>query len=333
MGYKVAIVGVTGLVGRIMLKVFEERALPVDVLIPVASVKSAGQEVVFSGRKIPIVTIEEAIKQQPDIAVFSAGARVSRQYAPVFAEAGTIVIDNSSAWRMDDNVPLVVPEINANTITSEHKIIANPNCSTIQMVVALQPLHEAYGLKKVWVATYQSVTGSGMKAVQQLEAERAGINTKSYYPHPIDLNVLPHGGNFLDNGYTDEEMKLVNESRKILNIPDLKVSPTVVRVPVKGGHSEAISATFKKIVDIRNIRDILAMRKGIKLQDNPYYDIYPMPLFVEGEDDVYIGRLRADLNDPHTLNMWVVADNLRKGAATNAVQIAQHLISEKLLVS
>lgn len=331
MKYKIAVVGATGLVGQVMLKVLEEGHFPVSQLIPVASSKSVGKKITFQDEELEVQSIAYALEQKPHIAIFSAGGKLSKEYAPKFADAGITVIDNSSAWRMDENVPLVVPEVNVDDINKDHKIIANPNCSTIQLVVALAPLHQALKLKRLIVATYQSVTGSGAEAVEQLENERNGNYDLLHYPHQIDLNVLPHGGNFLKNGYTEEEMKLVHETRKIFKIPDLKVTATVARVPVKGGHSEAVTAEFENDFNIRNIRDILAITKGITLQDNPSQNIYPMPRYVEGENDVFVGRLRKDLFIDKTLNLWVVADNLRKGAATNAVQIAEYLITNKMV--
>ena len=331
MKYKIAVVGATGLVGQVMLKVLEEGHFPVSQLIPVASSKSVGKKITFQDKELEVQDIAYALAQKPHIAIFSAGGSFSKEYATKFADAGTTVIDNSSAWRMDENVPLVVPEVNAGDLNINHKIIANPNCSTIQLVVALSPLHQALKLKRLIVATYQSVTGSGGEAVEQLENERNGNYDLLHYPHQIDLNVLPHGGDFLKNGYTEEEMKLVYETRKIFNLPDLKVTATVARVPVKGGHSEAVTAEFENDFNIRNIRDILAITKGVTLQDNPSQNIYPMPRYVEGENDVFVGRLRKDLFIDKTLNLWVVADNLRKGAATNAVQIAEYLITNKMV--
>lgn len=333
MGYKIAVVGATGLVGQTIIKIIEELNLPVSDLIPVASARSQGKTVRFRGKTIKVVDANTAISKEPKVAIFSAGASASRELAPQFTDAGIIVIDNSSAWRMDENVPLVVPEVNASQILKKHKIIANPNCSTIQMVVALHPLHKAYNLKRVIVSTYQSVTGSGMKGAKQLDDERAGRVANGPYPYQIDLNVIPQGGSFEQNGYSQEELKLVYESRKILGIKDLSVTPTVVRVPVKGGHSESVTAEFAKDFEITNVRDIFSMHDGIRLMDDPFKEVYPMPLYSEGRDEVFIGRLRKDLFQKNTLNMWVVSDNLRKGAATNAVQIAQYIISQKHLAS
>ena len=332
MDYKIAVAGATGLVGRTIIKVLEELNIPVAKLILVASSRSTGKKIWFRDKEVTVVKVEEALRAKPDIAIFSAGSEFSAEYAPLFAQKGTKVIDNSSAWRDDPEVPLIVPEVNASVLQSDHKIIANPNCSTIQMMVALYPLHRAFYLKSIHVTTYQSVSGSGMAGIHQLEAERSGSKPDyNAYPYPIDLNVIPQGGSFDENGYSQEEMKLVNESRKILGLNDLPVTPTVARVPVKGGHSEAITASFKKDFDISNVRDILSLHNGIHLQDNPANNVYPMPLFAEGRDEVLIGRLRKDLFQKNTLNMWVVADNLRKGAATNAVQIAQYLLAKKLV--
>lgn len=330
--YTIAVIGATGLVGQAIIKVLEEMNLPVGKLIPVSSRRSAGKKINFQGREIAVQQMPEALAAKPHIAIFSAGAALSREEAPRFAAAGTTVIDNSSAWRSDDDIPLIVPEINASILEKQHKIIANPNCSTIQMVVALYPLHRAFQLKRVWVATYQSVSGSGMKGIHQMNSERQGKRvSEEAYPYQIDLNVIPQGGAFDENGYSEEEMKLVHETRKILSIPGLGVTATVARVPVKGGHSEAITAEFDNDFDIRNVRDILSLHRGIHLQDNPNNNLYPMPLYAEGKDDVFVGRLRKDLFSKKTLNMWVVADNLRKGAATNAVQIAQYLMANKLV--
>ncbi len=320
---KVAVVGATGLVGRKMLQVLQERQFPVNQLVVVASLKSYNKTVEFKGKKYFIKTIDEAIAEKPDIAIFSAGSKVSLEYAPRFAEVGTIVIDNSSAWRMDSDKKLIVPEINGNILTEKDKIIANPNCSTIQLVMALAPLHKELKIKRIIVSTYQSVTGSGMKAVEQLKSERAGIGNEKFYPHKIDLNTLPHCDVFLDNGYTKEEMKLVNETRKILNDNNLQISATAVRVPVVGGHSESVNVEFEKDFEISEIRSILANTDGIVVVDNPQKNQYPMPLMSYDKDDVFVGRIRRDLSNPKALNLWIVADNIRKGAATNAVQIAE----------
>ncbi|MEZ4997349.1 MAG: aspartate-semialdehyde dehydrogenase [Bacteroidales bacterium] len=328
---KVAVVGATGMVGRMMLKVLEERQFPVDRLFPAASERSAGREVVFRGKPVRVVSVMEAVEAVPDVALFSAGASVSKEWAPVFAENGTVVIDNSSAWRMEKEIPLVVPEINAAAVTAETRIIANPNCSTIQMLMAIAPLHREYGIKRLVVSTYQSVTGTGVKAVTQLDNERRGISGEMAYPYPIDLNCLPQCDIFLDNGYTKEEMKLVNETRKILGDDEIRITATAVRVPVKGGHSEAVNIEFEREFDLEKVRAILASTPGVILYDNPSERKYPMPIIAHDRDEVFVGRLRRDFSQEKTLNMWVVADNIRKGAATNAVQIAEYMISSGLL--
>ena len=328
---KVAVVGATGMVGRMMLKVLEERQFPVDRLFPAASERSAGREVVFRGKPVRVVSVMEAVEAVPDVALFSAGASVSKEWAPVFAENGTVVIDNSSAWRMEKEIPLVVPEINAAAVTAETRIIANPNCSTIQMLMAIAPLHREYGIKRLVVSTYQSVTGTGVKAVTQLDNERRGISGEMAYPYPIDLNCLPQCDIFLDNGYTKEEMKLVNETRKILSDDEIRITATAVRVPVKGGHSEAVNIEFEREFDLEKVRAILASTPGVILYDNPSERKYPMPIIAHDRDEVFVGRLRRDFSQEKTLNMWVVADNIRKGAATNAVQIAEYMISSGLL--
>lgn len=328
---KIAIVGVTGLVGSVMLKVLEERNFKNIELIAVASSKSVGKEIVFLGKKIKIQSVEDAIKLNPDIAIFSAGSDASLSYAPKFAEKSCYVIDNSSAWRMNRKVPLVVPEINANEITSKTKIIANPNCSTIQMVVALAPLHNKYKLKRLVISTYQSVTGTGVKAVKQLEDEENNLIGEKAYPYPIHRNLFPHGGSFLESGYTSEEEKLVNETRKILSDYNISISATVVRVPVTGGHSMAVNAEFFSNYKLDAIRKIYNETPGIILYDDVNNNIYPMPLISEGKDEVFVGRLRRDNGNENTLNMWISADNLRKGAATNAIQIAEYLISRNLV--
>lgn len=319
------------MVGRMMLKVLEERQFPVDRLFPAASERSEGREVIFRGKAVRVVSVMEAVEAVPDVALFSAGASVSKEWAPVFAENGTVVIDNSSAWRMEKDIPLVVPEINAATITAETRIIANPNCSTIQMLMAIAPLHREYGIKRLVVSTYQSVTGTGVKAVTQLDNERRGISGEMAYPYPIDLNCLPQCDIFLDNGYTKEEMKLVNETRKILGDEDIRITATAVRVPVKGGHSEAVNIEFEREFDLERVRSILANTPGVILYDNPSERKYPMPIIAHDRDEVFVGRLRRDFSLEKTLNMWIVADNIRKGAATNAVQIAEHMISSGLL--
>lgn len=328
---KIAIVGVTGLVGSVMLKVLEERNFKNIELIAVASSKSVGKEIVFFGKKIKIQSVEDALKLNPDIAIFSAGSDASLSYAPKFAEKSCYVIDNSSAWRMNRKVPLVVPEINANEITSKTKIIANPNCSTIQMVVALAPLHNKYKLKRLVISTYQSVTGTGVKAVKQLQDEENNLVGEKAYPYPIHRNLFPHGGSFLESGYTSEEEKLVNETRKILSDYNISISATVVRVPVTGGHSMAVNAEFISNYKLDAIRKIYNETPGIILYDDVNNNIYPMPLISEGKDEVFVGRLRRDNGNENTLNMWISADNLRKGAATNAIQIAEYLISRNLV--
>ncbi|MRR20277.1 aspartate-semialdehyde dehydrogenase [bacterium] len=328
---KVAVAGATGMVGRMMLKVLEERNFPVDRLFPAASERSEGKEVVFRGMPVKVMSVMEAVEAVPDVALFSAGAAVSREWAPVFAENGTVVIDNSSAWRMEKNIPLVVPEINASAITRETRIIANPNCSTIQMLMAIAPLHREYAIRRIVVSTYQSVTGTGVRAVTQLENERHGLSGEMAYPFPIDLNCLPHCDIFLDNGYTKEEMKLVNETRKILGDESIRVTATAVRVPVRGGHSEAVNIEFEREFDLDRVRAILSDTPGVILYDNPAENVYPMPIIAHDRDEVFVGRLRRDFSQEKTLNMWVVADNIRKGAATNAVQIAEYMISAGLL--
>ena len=319
------------MVGRMMLKVLEERNFPVDRLFPAASERSEGKEVVFRGMPVKVMSVMEAVEAVPDVALFSAGAAVSREWAPVFAENGTVVIDNSSAWRMEKNIPLVVPEINASAITRETRIIANPNCSTIQMLMAIAPLHREYSIRRIVVSTYQSVTGTGVRAVTQLENERHGLSGEMAYPFPIDLNCLPHCDIFLDNGYTKEEMKLVNETRKILGDESIRVTATAVRVPVRGGHSEAVNIEFEREFDLDRVRAILSDTPGVILYDNPAENVYPMPIIAHDRDEVFVGRLRRDFSQEKTLNMWVVADNIRKGAATNAVQIAEYMISAGLL--
>lgn len=328
---KIAVVGSTGLVGGVMLQVLDEMKIVFDRLILVASERCLGKKIHFAGNGIDIVGIEEAIGLRPEIAIFSAGAQASRQWAPEFAKAGTTVIDNSSAWRMEENVPLIVPEINAHILTRDHKIIANPNCSTIQMVLALAPLQAQYGIKRIVVSTYQSVTGTGMKALNQMMNERNGISGEMAYKHRIDLNLIPHGGDFQPDGYTSEEVKLVNETRKILNDQSILVTATVVRVPVKGGHSESVNVEFHKPYELDDIRDILSKTEGVIVQDDPSKFLYPMPINAEGKNEVFVGRIRRDDTQPNTLNMWIVSDNLRKGAATNAVQIAKYLINNGLV--
>lgn len=328
---KLALIGATGLVGEVMMKVLQEQNFPVSDFYPAASERSAGKLIPFGDKSWVVCSMQDALDAKPAIAIFSAGAGVSKEWAPRFANAGTFVIDNSSAWRMDTGVPLVVPEVNPHTLSAESKIIANPNCSTIQMVVALNPLHKEYGITRLVISTYQSVTGTGVAAVKQMEDERAGREPDMVYPWPIDMNCFPHGGDFLDNGYTAEEMKLVNETRKILEEPDMQITATVVRIPVKGGHSEAVNVEMKKPFEVQDIRNLLMNSPGLVVQDKVEDNIYPMPKFAEGKDEVFVGRIRRDLSRENTLDMWVVADNLRKGAATNAVQIAKMLLEKKLV--
>ncbi len=328
---KVAVVGATGMVGEVMLKVLAERNFPVSELIPVASEKSVGKEISFRGKNCQVVSMQDAVNKRADIALFSAGGETSLEWAPIFAAAGTTVIDNSSAWRMDPNKKLVVPEINATEITDTDKIIANPNCSTIQMVLTLAPLHKKYKIKRIVVSTYQSITGTGVKAVRQLENEYAGISGEMAYKYPIHRNAIPQCDVFEDNGYTKEEMKLVRETRKILGDDTIGVTATAVRVPIVGGHSEAVNVTFENDFDLSEVRKILHNTPGIKVQDNTDTYTYPMPAYAEGKDEVFVGRIRRDESQPNTLNLWIVADNLRKGAATNAVQIAEYLVANKLV--
>ncbi len=328
---KVAVVGATGMVGQVMLQVLAERDFPITELIPVASERSVGKKVTYKGKQYTISSMADAIAAKPDIAIFSAGGGTSLEFAPQFAEVGTTVVDNSSAWRMDDTKKLIVPEINANEIEDTDKIIANPNCSTIQMVVALAPLHKKYKIKRLVVSTYQSITGTGVKAVRQLENEYVGEKGEMAYPYPIHRNAIPACDVFEESGYTKEEMKLVRETQKILNDKTIAVTATAVRIPVVGGHSESINVEFHNDFDINDVRKILQDSDGVTLQDNPDTNTYPMPIYAEGKNDVFVGRLRRDLSQPNTLNMWVVADNLRKGAATNAVQIAEYLMTKELV--
>lgn len=329
---KLAVVGATGLVGQELLKVIEERNIEFDELYLVASAKSVGQSLKFKGKQYTIKSIEEVCNLAPDVAIFSAGGGTSLEWAPRFAEKGTIVIDNSSAWRMDPAKKLVVPEVNGHVLMIDDRIIANPNCSTIQMVLALAPLHVKYKIKRIVVSTYQSVTGTGKDAVQQMMDERKGINGPKVYPHPIDMNALPHIDSFLDNGYTKEEMKMVNETRKILEDQSIGVTSTTVRVPTIGGHSEAVNVEFHNEFDLAEVRELLAATPGVVVQDDVKNNVYPMPINSHGKDEVFVGRLRRDESQPKTLNMWIVADNLRKGAATNAVQIAEFLMEKSLVV-
>jgi aspartate-semialdehyde dehydrogenase len=328
---KVAVVGATGLVGSKMLQVLTERNFPVTELIPVASAKSVGKEVTFKGKTWKVVSADTAISMQPNVAIFSAGGGTSLEWAPKFAAAGITVIDNSSAWRMDPSKKLVVPEVNGDAITQEDKIIANPNCSTIQMVLVLKPLHEKYKIKRVVVSTYQSVTGTGVKAVTQLMNERQGISGDMAYPYAIDLNVIPQIDVFLDNGYTKEEMKMVNETKKIMRDDKIQVTATTVRIPVMGGHSEAVNIEFENEYDVAEIRTLLENTPGVVVVDDPSKAQYPMPKDAHDKDEVFVGRIRRDETQPKTVNMWIVADNLRKGAATNAVQIAEYLSGKNWL--
>jgi len=328
---KVAVVGATGLVGQQLLTVLEERNFPVSELIPVASARSVGTTVSFRGKQVEVIGVQDAIDKYPDIALFSAGGETSLEWAPAFAQVGTRVIDNSSAWRMDPDKKLIVPEVNAAVLEGSDMIIANPNCSTIQLVVALKPLHEAFGVKRVVVSTYQSITGTGVKAVKQMEDERNGVVGEKAYPHAIDRNCIPHCDVFLENDYTREEMKLVNETHKILD-KDIRLTATAVRVPVVGGHSEAVNVEFKNEFTMNKVRAVLSDAPGIVLQDDVANNMYPMPLNAQDKDAVFVGRLREDESQENTLNMWVVSDNLRKGAATNAVQIAETLVEKAILV-
>jgi len=328
---KVAVVGATGLVGTKMLQVLAERNFPVTELLPVASERSIGKEVEFKGKKFKVVSATDAIAAKPDVALFSAGGGTSLEWAPKFAAAGITVIDNSSAWRMDATKKLVVPEINADALTKDDKIIANPNCSTIQMVVAINPLHKKYKIKRIVVSTYQSVTGTGVKAVTQLFNERKGVQGEMAYKYPIDLNVIPQIDVFLDNGYTKEEMKMVNETKKIMRDDSIRVTSTTVRIPVVGGHSESVNLEFENDFDLNDVKALLQNAPGVVVVDDPSAQQYPMPKDAHEKDDVFVGRLRRDETQPNTLNMWIVSDNLRKGAATNAVQIAEYLLEKKLL--
>ena len=328
---KVAVVGATGMVGEIMLQVLAERNFPVTELIPVASEKSVGKEIEWKGNTYKVVGLQTAVDMKPEIALFSAGGETSLEWAPKFAAAGTTVIDNSSAWRMDATKKLVVPEINANVLTKEDKIIANPNCSTIQMVMALAPLHAKYDIKRIVVSTYQSITGTGVKAVRQLENEYAGIQGDMAYKYPIHRNAIPQCDSFEANGYTKEEMKLVRETQKILNDNTIAVTATAIRIPVVGGHSEAVNIQFENDFDVNEVRQILHNTPGVTVQDNLDTFTYPMPIYAQGKDDVFVGRIRRDESQPNTINMWIVADNLRKGAATNTIQIAEYLVANNLV--
>ncbi len=328
---KVAVVGATGLVGSKMLQILAERNFPVSEMIPVASERSIGKEVSYKGKNYKVISMTDAITAKPALALFSAGGSTSLEWAPKFAEAGITVIDNSSAWRMDPTKPLVVPEINADVLTKNDRIIANPNCSTIQMVIALDPLHKKYGIKRIVVSTYQSVTGTGVKAVTQLMNERNGIAGERAYKYPIDLNAIPQIDIFLDNGYTKEEMKMVHETRKIMRDEKIRITSTTVRIPVIGGHSESVNVEFEKEYEVNEVRALLRSTPGIIVVDDPANQVYPMPMDAYEKDEVFVGRLRRDESQPHTLNMWIVSDNLRKGAATNAIQIAEYLLNQRLL--
>lgn len=328
---KIAVVGATGLVGSVMLKVLEERHFPIEELLLVASERSVGKQMNFKGKVHEVISLPTAIEKRPDIALFSAGGTTSLEWAPRFAEVGTTVIDNSSAWRMDVSKKLIVPEINASQLSKEDKIIANPNCSTIQMVMALAPLHKKYKIKRIVVSTYQSVSGTGVKAVQQLENEIAGKTGEMAYHYPIHKNAIPHCDVFEENGYTKEEMKLVRETQKILNDRTIAVTATAVRIPTSGGHSEAVNVEFERDFDLTEVRHILNQTEGITVQDNLDVNIYPMPIYANGKDDVFVGRIRRDGSQPNTLNLWVVSDNLRKGAATNTIQIAEYLVKNNLV--
>lgn len=328
---KIAVVGATGMVGEVMLKVLAERNFPLTELIPVASEKSVGKQLRYQGKNYQVVNLQTALDRRPDIALFSAGGQTSLEWAPKFAEVGTTVIDNSSAWRMDISKKLVVPEINADVLTKEDKIIANPNCSTIQMVMVLAPLHKKYQIKRVVVSTYQSITGTGVKAVKQLENEYQGVQGEMAYHYPIHRNAIPQCDVFEENGYTKEEMKLVRETQKIMRDDRIKVTATAIRIPVVGGHSESVNIAFEHDFDLNEVRSLLHQMEGVTVQDNLDTNTYPMPMYAEGKDDVFVGRIRRDESQPNTLNLWIVADNLRKGAATNTIQIAEYLIAHQLV--
>ncbi|TXE08309.1 aspartate-semialdehyde dehydrogenase [Gelidibacter salicanalis] len=328
---KVAVVGATGMVGEVMLKVLEERNFPFTELMLVASERSVGKEIKFKNKTYKVIGLADAVASKPDVALFSAGGDTSLEWAPKFAEAGTTVIDNSSAWRMDASKKLVVPEINADQLTKDDKIIANPNCSTIQLVMILAPLHKKYGIKRIIVSTYQSITGTGLKAVKQLENELAGIKGEMAYPYPIHKNAIPHCDVFEENGYTKEEMKLVRETQKILDDRSIAVTATAVRIPTEGGHSESVNIEFDNDFDVTKIRKLLSQTPGVVVQDNTDVNTYPMPIYANGKDDVFVGRIRRDGSQPNSLNLWIVSDNLRKGAATNTIQIAEYLIANNLL--
>jgi len=326
---KIAVIGVTGMVGEIMLQILQQRNFPVTELFPVASERSIGKTIEFKEEPIKIISIEEALEKQPDFAFFSAGGKISLEWAPKFAEAGTIVIDNSSAWRLDPAIKLIVPEVNGKTLSSADRIIANPNCSTIQLVMALKPLHRRYKIKRVIVSTYQSVSGSGMAGIEQLQNEQQDIKSKMLYPYPIHQNAIPHCDEFEENGYTKEEMKLTRETKKILGDDSIQVVATAVRVPVIGGHSESVNIEFEKDFDLSEVRQMLHAFPGVTLRDSPELNTYPMPIFAKDRDEVFVGRIRRDFTRENALNMWIVSDNLRKGAATNSIQIAEFLIKQK----
>ena len=325
---KLAIVGATGMVGEVMLQVLSERNFPITELIPVASARSVGKKIYFKERSFKVVGLSNAVSMRPDIALFSAGGETSMEWAPKFAEQGTVVIDNSSAWRMDPSKKLIIPEINADILTKEDKIIANPNCSTIQMLMALAPLKNKYGIKRIVVSTYQSITGTGVKAVQQLENEYNNVEGPMAYPYPIHRNALPHCDDFMNNGYTKEEMKLLNETHKIFGDESIGVTATAIRIPVVGGHSESVNVQLKREFELNDVRKLLYDSPGIIVQDNPETNSYPMPIYSEGKDEVFVGRVRRDFSQENSLNLWVVSDNLRKGAATNTIQIAEYLINK-----
>ncbi len=325
---KLAIVGATGMVGEVMLQVLSERNFPITELIPVASARSVGKKIDFKERSFKVVGLSNAVSMRPDIALFSAGGETSMEWAPKFAEQGTVVIDNSSAWRMDPSKKLIIPEINADILTKEDKIIANPNCSTIQMLMALAPLKNKYGIKRIVVSTYQSITGTGVKAVQQLENEYNNVKGPMAYPYPIHRNALPHCDDFMNNGYTKEEMKLLNETHKIFGDESIGVTATAIRIPVVGGHSESVNVQLKREFELNDVRKLLYESPGIIVQDNPETNSYPMPIYSEGKDEVFVGRVRRDFSQENSLNLWVVSDNLRKGAATNTIQIAEYLINK-----
>lgn len=328
---KVAVVGATGMVGEVMLKVLEERNFPFTELMLVASERSVGKEIKYKDKSYKVIGLADAVANKPDVALFSAGGDTSLEWAPKFAEAGTTVIDNSSAWRMDTTKKLIVPEINAGQLTKEDKIIANPNCSTIQLVMILAPLHKKYGIKRIIVSTYQSITGTGLKAVKQLENELAGVQGEMAYPYPIHKNAIPHCDVFEENGYTKEEMKLVRETQKILNDRSIAVTATAVRIPTEGGHSESVNIEFENDFDVTEIRKLLSQTPGVVVQDNTDVNTYPMPIYANGKDDVFVGRIRRDGSQPNSLNLWIVSDNLRKGAATNTIQIAEYLLANNLI--